>query len=594
MPYEWGYSWGYTPSKAAQLMSAMVGMPVKLIYGDCFLLKKKDDGSIDCTVPFTTHISDTEFTHLLSAALRCKYSTVFNVEGVAREKCLQLGLSEEAAKSVAEFYSAWESARVENIGRAKWPGLNDMLNEGYDNELWKLVNALSNMDAAKRNPDVFRSLMFQLMSRFMMPLSVENDNRAMDKWHKEHHNCDNYHLQLRSQMFNNFGAASQYFYDHVNDVDKFCSDHGNKEIPKVCERVRSSSTSQDGFMIAGPMLQRYVDLLPPAQKKEAQERLKDIFSGMSGMSDSEAQQLEEEANARDEREREEKRKSKGLFDSLDDGDGGNIKSAMTGESMKGGGKGWKVGAGGGRGAVSFDTSDANDVVKRLKDTLEKIKTWRENEDELSGLRRGKLDCRRVVEICIGNENVFKRTEAYEFNDDITVSLSIDLSGSMYGGGVESSSAGKAINAALGIRKALKEIGKPTDIFPYSSQQLTPIRHSSAASLEEMALAAYNEGGGGTSPVQATQSAVDAVKAASEKTKIVFMLTDGGFAWYDEETLAEMFKKNKDIDFYLFSIGCNPTEAMTTALGSRAMRFDNVRDLPAEFAKILDAKLLNKN
>lgn len=150
---------------------------------------------------------------------------------------------------------------------------------------------------------------------------------------------------------------------------------------------------------------------------------------------------------------------------------------------------------------------------------------------LTELPTGKLNVRRAMTADVNEINsLFDRWRTGNDDYDIEASILIDRSGSMY------ADIGSACRSAWVIKRAIEKINGKVTVMTFNDVSRTIYRADERAEASVIRVA---ESSGGTSPKYALLETERIMSNSVATTKLMFLLTDGGFEKYNDQIIERL-------------------------------------------------------
>lgn len=186
----------------------------------------------------------------------------------------------------------------------------------------------------------------------------------------------------------------------------------------------------------------------------------------------------------------------------------------------------------GRATSTAETPTAFDVTasRLFGQELERIRI---DSDPAWNLEKptGKLNVRRAMNADVNEINkLFDRWETGNDDYDIEACILIDRSGSMY------HEIGSACRSAWVIKRAIEKINGKVSVMAFSDNSKILYTSDERATADAIKVTGSN---GGTDPHYALKETQRVFSQSTAKTKLMFLLTDGGFSNHNDKTIEEL-------------------------------------------------------
>lgn len=538
----------------ASEVAGITGKDTQAVYGKVFGISRdpKDENKLIMTTPpGVKYINDGVRAGIMHEAMHGKYTDFYDKDGM-RDIMRASGIKKpEQQEILFEFLNAFEDVRIEGKAIDEYFGCNRIFQEGFDHEFYNIMSAWDT--AFKANPSADKiKLMY---ARFWLSANIvflrgyrgythgqrrqRKQNFWMDSDIKFEEFCtyvDNngdtrFWWETKDQMGfrqKTNHALSKHFKEHEL----------NQVFYAVSEALTNTSSTAEGFQLATKIyLEQFLSYLPDNLKEELDKEK--MESAMENLIDAIKNGKIKMGSGEDGP----KQNASSPVGRLQQGSKKDDESYDSPDGY--GGRGWDDKF---RPSKNFSqrlptvNEKANEIVLGLVPILQEIKEYQETGGESLFLKKGRLDNTRLYRASLGEETVYKRNDAPDYNDDVAMSIVIDISGSMVNGNdngkiileydkhdVVTKEGTERLCAALavgkGINNALSRIDRHASVISFSNEAIKNVENGGVMNDKET-LEILNEPHEGTNIEEGYKKGASELIEETRKSKILFFITDG--------------------------------------------------------------------
>ena len=506
------YSRNISLSELSNEVAGITGKDVVVVYGEHYTtsLDPNDPERFIITIPQGTYRISPDVRHgVVHEAMHVKYTDCFDNDGIATIMRGAGFHSDDEQHVIFDFLNAFEDIRIQAKGEKEYLGARFIFQEGRDyiskdiySKMWEQYNATSG-----HARQLLMARVFLLLNIDLLPGYADWPSSGRQTYGWEARYINDAVNAMQSNWWENTLLPSL----KVKGITAFSK--------RFTDELRDTATSADGFQLASKyFLKRYCELLPPNLAKALEPQKIEAFIKALAKAIANGQLM------------------KGS------GQGGSplgMVKVLCGSADEKGQKdlgkelsehAWGSGpSDGGREDITerlgVIANVANSVFRRLADVLRDIKEWKESGGERLNIKKGKLDALQIHRVALDECNVYKKDINPDYEEDVAFSVVIDTSGSMYQDPKNYDRLNCALGLASGLSQALEIIERPVSLVDFSNHACERVKVGQKMTNDSLGQA-IAEGGGGTSLLAGVTEAVKGLDKAQEKTKVMFVITDG--------------------------------------------------------------------
>jgi von Willebrand factor type A domain len=540
----WGEYRINTPRSVATVVSALTGQSVEIVDSkdkNSYAVGRKSDGTFILKIPLTTTVIDDHArTAIVHECLHIMYTQFHLTEEAIDTALAGLTSTKERRDAVHDFLNAFEDVRINRKGMKRFLGCRPMFAESAD-------QAIFNLEAHSRKLPahyVFLSGLITLCEGFA---SFTKDIKPV------------YEEAVRAYNINGW-IRGRKSATGANTYDNYFKDVGN--------RIENAANVVEVMEIAcAEFLEPYLQLhngksLSQSEKEQITEALKSLAGKIDA--------------------------GEGCKPEDKDGSGEGVREAdgTTGDKIMEKAKrkagilpGTDVGRSADESKVHKGRPIEAAIERALNPILSEIRVFQERGgwrgDELKGPR---LDSRRLFRPSMEDGRVFKTRLHETKDDDVAWSIAIDVSGSM----------NEIIHAAAGctsgLVSAITKNGRDCSIIAFDGKA-NVVKEYRTFTRDPLTDILKNFRGGGTCVREGYDMALDTVRGAQNRTKVVCVITDGDVSSSDLNKLEipkGVYPYFIAISHYDDALSILRSKLKDGTYGSRVVRPDNVDDFVSVF------------